>query len=60
MGKKRRTFTDKFKEQVAVDAIKGIKILVELATEYKIHPKYRWALDKRTPAEVFLEETITR
>jgi len=38
MGRKRRTFTDKFKAKVAIDAIKGMKTLAELATEYQIHP----------------------
>jgi len=34
MGRKRRTFTDKFKAKVAVEAINGIKTLNELASEY--------------------------
>jgi len=38
MGKKRRTFTDKFKAMVAIEAIKGIKTLNELASEYQVHP----------------------
>lgn len=38
MGKKRRRYTDKFKAGVAIEAIKGIKTLSELATEYKVHP----------------------
>ena len=38
MGKKRRTFTDKFKAKVAIEAIKGIKTLNELASEYQVHP----------------------
>jgi len=29
MGRKRRTFTDKFKAKVAIEAIKGIKTLNE-------------------------------
>jgi putative transposase len=36
--KKRKTFTDKFKSRVALDSIKGMKTLSELATEYKVHP----------------------
>jgi transposase-like protein len=35
---KRKTFTDKFKARVALDAVKGIKTLSELAAEYKVHP----------------------
>jgi len=38
MKGKRRAHSDKFKAKVAIEAIKGIKTLSELATEYKIHP----------------------
>ena len=38
MGRKRRAFTDKFKVKVALEAIKGLKTLAQLATEYQIHP----------------------
>jgi transposase-like protein len=38
MGRKRRTFTAKFKAEVAIEAVKGIKTLTELATEFKVHP----------------------
>ena len=38
MGRKRRTFTDKFKAEVAIDAIKGMKTLAELASEHQVHP----------------------
>lgn len=38
MGRKRRTFTDKFKAKVALEAVKGMKTLAELATEYQVHP----------------------
>jgi len=38
MSKKRRTFTDKFKAKVALDAVRSLKTLSELATEYKVHP----------------------
>ncbi len=37
MGKKRRSFTDKFKAKVAVEAIKGFKTLAELSTEFRVH-----------------------
>ena len=36
--KKRKTFTDKFKARGALDAVKGVKTLSELAAEYKVHP----------------------
>jgi len=38
MTSKRRQFSAKFKAKVAVDAIKGMKTLSELSTEYKVHP----------------------
>jgi putative transposase len=38
MGRKRRTFTDKFKAKVAIEAIKGVKTLNELASEHQVHP----------------------
>jgi putative transposase len=38
MKRKRRAFSDKFKAKVAIEAVRGIKTLSELATEYKVHP----------------------
>ncbi len=38
MGKKRRTFTDKFKAKVALEAHREIRTLAQLATEYQVHP----------------------
>jgi transposase-like protein len=38
MRKRRRAFTEKFKAEVALEAVRGMKTLAELATEYKIHP----------------------
>ena len=38
MGRKRRVFTDKFKPKVAIEAVKGMKTLAELATEYQVPP----------------------
>ena len=37
MNKKRRRFTDKFKAKVALEAIRGLKTLAELSSEYKVH-----------------------
>ena len=38
MSTKRRQFSEKFKAKVALEAIRGVKSLAELATEYKVHP----------------------
>ncbi len=38
MGRRRRTFTDRFKAQVALEALKGVKTPAALAAEYKVHP----------------------
>lgn len=38
MGRKRRTHTDKFKAKVALEAIRGVKTIAELAKEYQVHP----------------------
>lgn len=47
MGAKRRGYTDKFKAKVALDAIKGIKTLAELASQYQVHPTQISAWKKR-------------
>ncbi len=38
MKNTRRRFSDKFKAKVALEAVKEIKTLSELATEFKVHP----------------------
>jgi putative transposase len=38
MGNKRRKFTGKFKAKVALEAVKGVKTLAQLASEYQVHP----------------------
>jgi len=38
MTSNRRQFSDKFKAKVAVEAIKGMKTLAELSSDYKVHP----------------------
>ena len=54
MKRKRRIFSDKFKAKIAIEAIKGIKTLSELATEYKIHPNQvsTWKKQLQMNAEV--------
>ncbi|CCO22604.1 IS3 family transposase [Maridesulfovibrio hydrothermalis] len=38
MGKKRRKFSDKFKANIALEAVRGVKTLTELAAEHQVHP----------------------
>ena len=38
MSKKRRTFSDKFKAKIALEAVRGVKTLAQLAAEYQVHP----------------------
>ena len=38
MGKRRRNFSSSFKAKVALEAIKGMKTLNQLAGEYSVHP----------------------
>jgi len=38
MGKKRRKFSNKFKAKVALEAVKGVKTIAELASEHQVHP----------------------
>lgn len=38
MSKKRRQLTETFKAKVALEAVKEIKTLSELASEYQVHP----------------------
>lgn len=38
MGRKRRNFTEAFKAKVALEAVKGLKTVTALASEYQLHP----------------------
>ncbi|WP_154655460.1 transposase [Maridesulfovibrio hydrothermalis] len=38
IGKKRRKFSDKFKAKIALEAVRGVKTLTELAAEHQVHP----------------------
>lgn len=38
MGKKRRSFTKEFKARVALEALKGVQTVAELASKFKVHP----------------------
>lgn len=37
MGKKRQQFSNEFKAKVAIEAIKGQKMIAEIASEFEIH-----------------------
>ncbi len=37
MKRKRKSFSEMFKVKVAIETIKGIKTISQLATEYKVH-----------------------
>ncbi len=38
MKRTRKSFTDKFKAQIALEALKGMSTLAELASKHKVHP----------------------
>ena len=38
MATKRRSFSAQFKFKVALEAVKGVKTLSELASEHRVHP----------------------
>lgn len=52
MKQKRRTFSAAFKAEVALEAIKGIRTITELAQEYQVHP-----VQINTWKKTFLEPT---
>lgn len=56
---KRRQFTAKFKFQVALDALKGLQTLNEVASQYEVHPTQvkQWKKQlQEQGAEVFNEK----
>ena len=38
MGRKRKAFSNEFKAKAAIEAIKGLKTITEIAQEYEVHP----------------------
>jgi putative transposase len=38
MARRRRSFSSAFKAKVALDAVKGLKTVGELAKQYQVHP----------------------
>jgi transposase len=47
MPRKRRVFDGAFKAKVALDAVRGLKTIGELATLYKVHPSQITAWKKQ-------------
>ena len=60
MGKKRRTHSAEFKALVAMEALRGVKTVNELAREYEVHPvqiaKWKKELKERS-AELFKKKS---
>ena len=38
MGTKRRSYSDRFKARVALEAVREVKTISELASEHQVHP----------------------
>lgn len=38
MGKQRRQFSEQFKFKVALEAVKGVRTVNEIASDYDVHP----------------------
>ncbi len=47
MGKKRVRHSAEFKAKVALEAMKGLKRVNELAGQYQVHPRYCQLNDRR-------------
>lgn len=54
MTQKRRRHTDQFKLKVALEAVKGLKTINEIASEYNLHPNQVSGWKKQ-----LLEEGVT-
>ncbi len=57
MGKQRKRHSKEFKARVALEALKGVKTLSELASEYKLHPTQvrQWKAQVKTNAPDLFE-----
>lgn len=51
MGRKRRQFSSQFKFTVALEAVKGIKTVNQVASEYNVHPNQVSAWKKQLLAD---------
>ncbi|WP_319549699.1 transposase [Desulfogranum marinum] len=62
MKKKRRTFSEKLKAKVAIEAIKGMKTMAEMATKFKVHPNEisTWKKQLQENAESLFSDSRTR
>lgn len=58
MGKIRKSYTGKFKGQVALDAIKGEQTISELAGHYAVHPNQikKWKSQLLTHVDELFED----
>lgn len=52
MGRKRQRHSDSFKAKVALDALRGVKTLSELSSEYGVHPSQICAWKKHVQGHV--------
>ena len=51
MGRKRRQFSNQFKFTVALEAVKGLKTINQVAAEHNVHPNQVSAWKKQWLAE---------
>jgi len=59
--KKQRTFSPTFKSKVAMDAVKGIKTIEKISSEYEVHPTQinKWKTQLHKNSHVIFEKTDT-
>lgn len=58
---KRRRFSAEFKTKVAIEAIRGLKTLNELSSEYEVHPNQisKWKKQLMTQAPQIFKDRLT-
>lgn len=62
MARKRRVFSSSFKAKVAIEAIRGLKTISELAQKHKLHPTQinLWKKQLLDGAEGLFEEGVRK